>query len=485
MGLRYPSMPIMLVDDEIDALKGFEITLRSNGINNLLSCNDSRDVFPVLGKQDVSIILLDLSMPDISGEYLLAEIAYKFPDVLRIVITGINEVDTAVKCMKTGAFDYLVKPVERDILIASVKRALNVWELQNENRSLKKYVLSGELDQPAAFSEIVTKNKTMISIFKYIESVALTSQPVLITGETGVGKELIAKAIYKVSKRKGNFIPVNAPGIDDNVFSDTLFGHVKGAFTGAHEMRKGLIENASSGTIFLDEIGDLSIASQTKLLRLLQEQEYFPVGSDIQKKSDVRVIVATNKSPQELQNSSDFRKDLYYRLRSHHIHLPPLRERPDDLPLLVDCFLDEASRSLKKKRPTPPNELLPLLSTYNFPGNIRELKSMIFDAVSNHKSRILSLNVFKNWIFNDKTDAERLSCNLEAAPEICDKPSEPSIITFSSRLPTLKQTAMLLIEEALKRSNKNQNIAAKQLGISRQALNKRLQPDKKGDNLAV
>ena len=321
-----------------------------------------------------------------------------FPEVPVIVITGSNDVDTAVACMKTGAFDYMVKPVEKSRLISGVKRAIELRELQRENRLLRAHVLSDKLEHPEAFSEMVTNSAIMRSIFQYIESISISPQPILITGETGVGKELVSKAIHKLSRRNGAFVPVNVAGLDDNVFADTLFGHRKGAFTGADQARSGLVEQASGGTLFLDEIGDLSPASQVKLLRLLQDGEYFPLGSDVGKRSDARVVVATNQDIQALQESGKFRKDLYYRLCGHQIHIPPLRERREDLPILLDHFLERLPRRWAREKPTPPRELLTLLSTYPFPGNIRELQSIILDAVSSHKSGKLSMEVFKSYI---------------------------------------------------------------------------------------
>ena len=281
------------------------------GINNIIRYQDSREVMPLLSRQEIEVMLLDLSMPHITGEELLSLITKDFPEIPIIIITGSNDVDTAVACMKSGAFDYMVKPVEKSRLISGVKRAIEIRELQRENRLLKARVLSDQLQHPEAFSEIVTRHGTMRSIFQYIEAISISPQPVLITGETGVGKELVARAIHTLSNRKGNFVPVNVAGLDDNVFADTLFGHNKGAFTGADQPRSGLIEQASGGTLFLDEIGDLHPTSQVKLLRLLQDGEFFPLGADIAKHSDARVVVATNQNLQTLQESGKFRKDLY------------------------------------------------------------------------------------------------------------------------------------------------------------------------------
>jgi DNA-binding NtrC family response regulator len=360
----------------------------------------------------------------------------------------------------------MVKPVEKSRLISGVKRAIELRELQRENRLLRAHVLSDMVEHPEAFSEMITNSPMMRSIFQYIESISMSPQPILVTGETGVGKELIAQSIHKLSRRKGALVPVNAAGLDDNVFADTLFGHRKGAFTGADQSRSGLVEQASGGTLFLNEIGDLSPASQVKLLRLLQDGEYFPLGSDVGKRSDARVVVATNQDIQALQESGKFRKDLYYRLCGHQIYIPPLRERREDLPVLLDHFLEKASETLSKKKPTPPRELLALLSTYRFPGNIRELQSVVLDAVSGHKSGKLSMEVFKSYIRQKQPASD------------CDPkrllPGENALVSFSEQLPTLRQTEQFLISEAMKRASGNQAIASQWLGITRQALNKRL-----------
>jgi DNA-binding NtrC family response regulator len=462
----YPQFPVLMVDDEAQALNSFEMVLRSASVNHIIRCQDSRHVMAIFSSQEIEVIMLDLSMPHVSGEELLSMVAKDYPEVPVIVITGSNDVDTAVACMKTGAFDYMVKPVEKSRLISGVKRAIELRELQRENELLRSHVLSDRLEHPEAFSEIITNSPMLRSIFQYIESISMSPQPVLITGETGVGKELVAKAIHKLSQRKGAFVPVNIAGLDDNVFADTLFGHRKGAFTGADQTRNGLVEEASGGTLFLDEIGDLSPASQVKLLRLLQEGEYFPLGSDVGKRSDARVVVATNQDIQALQESGKFRKDLYYRICAHSIHILPLRERREDLLVLVDHFLGKASETLCKKKPTPPHELFTLLSTYPFPGNVRELQSMILDAVSSHKSGKLSMDVFRSYIRQKQPSLDMDSKQLLQGQNVP--------VCFAERLPTLKQAEQLLISEAMKRASGNQAIAAQMLGITRQALNKRL-----------
>jgi DNA-binding NtrC family response regulator len=271
---KYLEYPILIVDDEENALESFEITLNSCGIENIVLCKDSREVRTLLKSGKFEIILLDLTMPYITGEELLPLIVQDYPETPVIIITGDIEVDTAVRCMQIGAFDYMVKPVEEKRLISGIKRGVDRNQLYRENMNLKHQFLYGKLAHPEVFSNIITRNSTMISILKYIEVIANSPEPVFLTGETGVGKELFARAIYHVSQRKGNFVPVNVAGLDDTIFSDTLFGHLKGAFTDAHQSRRGLIEQAAGGTLFLDEIGDLSHSSQVKLLRLIQEHEY-------------------------------------------------------------------------------------------------------------------------------------------------------------------------------------------------------------------
>lgn len=468
----FPSKPVLLVDDEENFLFSAIFILNAEGITNIVECKDSRKVMSLLSRQEFSAVLLDIMMPYKSGKELLLEITREYPSLPMIMSTAINDVDTAVECMKCGAFDYLVKPIDDARLVSSIHRAIELSNLRSENTLLKRYLLSDEIENPKAFIEIVTQNSTMHSIFQYAEAIAGTSMPVLITGETGVGKELIAKSIHNLSERKGKFVPVNVAGVDDQLFSDTLFGHKKGAFTGANQDRKGLIEQAAGGTLFLDEIGDLSIESQVKLLRLLQEGKYLPLGADVPKHTNARTIVATNQNLDDLQKENKFRKDLYYRLQTHHIHIPPLHKRLDDIKILVDHFLKKAAKSLGKKNPAIPRELYILLENYTFPGNVRELESMIFDAVSRHKSGILSMDSFKEKIKFDSS--EQTSSQTDNA-----KMKDKKKIVFTDELPTLKETEKLLINEALKRSDGNQTIAAQLIGLTRRALNNRVNRSKK------
>ena len=464
MRIVSPDLPVLVVDDEAHALQSAERVLISAGITNVLTCQDPRAVTGLLSAQEVSVVLLDLSMPHLSGEDLLPDIISAYPEVPVIIVTGSNEVETAVRCMKTGAFDYMVKPVERSRLLSGVRRAIELRELRRENDLLRERMLSDVVRCPEAFSEIITNNAGMYALFRYCESVAKSLWPVLITGETGVGKELLARAIHALSGRNGAFVPVNAAGLDDSIFSDTLFGHVRGAYTGADAVRKGLIEQAAGGTLFLDEIGDLTHASQVKLLRVLQEREYYPLGSDAAKRTDARIVFATNTDLQALQAAGQFRKDLYHRLKTHHVHVPPLRKRLDDIPILASHFIEKAAVALGKKKPSPPKELYALLAAYAFPGNVRELESMVFDAVANHESRMLSMAVFETRI----TQSPQSGLTSESHHD------EASPYAFFDRLPTIRESIQLLTDEAMRRAEGNQTIAARLLGISRTGLNKRL-----------
>lgn len=465
---RTPPFIILLVDDEFPWLKSIRMTLEGpGGLNNVMLCSDSRLVMDLLAKHDVGLVLLDITMPYLSGEDLLAMIGEEHPDISVIALSGMNQVETAVRCMRLGAFDYLVKTDEEERILDKIRRAVRMQELQRENREMRQRLLNDRLEYPEAFTAIITNDRRMLAVFKYIEAVAKSTQPILITGESGVGKELVAQAIHTLSKKSGPLVPVNVAGLDDNVFADTLFGHTKGAFTGATEARKGMIEQAAEGTLFLDEIGDLSPVSQIKLLRLLQEGEYYPLGSDLPRQLKARIVVATHQDLPTKQNTGLFRKDLYYRLRAHHVHLPPLRERKDDIPLLLDHFLDQAAHEFSKKRPTYPKELNTLLYNYSFPGNLRELRAMIFDAMSVHDSRMLSMTSF---ISSMETPVEPVA---ETGTEGGLK-AGGNLYSGCQRLPTLTEAVDQLVEEAMRRTDQNQSIASRMLGISQPALSKRL-----------
>ncbi len=456
----FPEYPVLIVDDEEHIVESQVAALRSNGITNIISTSDSREVMELLHDREMELILLDLSMPYISGEDLLSQIRDNFPHIPVIIVTGTNEIDVAVKCMRAGSFDYMVKAVEENRLVSGIKRAIELKDLKREYWELRKRLLSDRLANPQAFAHIITQDRKMQSIFLFVESIAGTDETVLITGETGVGKELIAETIHALSRKDKPFVPVNVAGLDDTMFSDSLFGHKKGAFTGAADSRKGFMQQAHEGTILLDEIGDLSESSQIKLLRLLETRDYYPLGSDLSRHTDARILISTNKNLQALVASGKFRKDLYYRLSAHEIWVPPLRERKKDLSLLVDYFLEEAAKKFSKSKLALPPELFALLESYSFPGNIRELRSMILDAVSKQIAKMLSLKPFKDAMGKDT--------------QLVSKEQVAELLVFKDRLPTLSQASEILIAEAMRRAKGVQSSAALLLGISPQALGKRL-----------
>lgn len=458
-------LPVLLVDDEEPVLHSSRLLLASAGVDQVLTLADSRELLPLLERQPVAAIVLDLFMPYLPGTELLPRLSEERPEIPVIVMTAAQDVETAVGCMKHGAWDYLVKPVEERRFISAVKRALEVRSLRRQVGTLRRYLLSDELEHHEAFAPIVTRSRKMRSIFQYLEAVATSQEPVLITGETGVGKEMLGVAVHELSGRGGELVKVNVAGLDDGLFTDTLFGHRKGAYSGAATSRGGLVARADGGTLVLDEIGDLKKASQIKLLRLLQEQEYYPLGSDVPKKADVRIVCATNRDLAKAMAKGRFRADLFFRLSVHQVAVPALRERSEDLPLLVEHFLADAADSLEKGSVRAPEELFTLLSLYDFPGNIRELRALLFDAVALHAAGpTLSLDRFRSLVRPDQVPAA-----VPGAAAV-----EPAALHVPGRLPSLREAERYLVLEAMRRAENNQGIAAELLGISRTALNRRL-----------
>lgn len=455
---------ILLVDDEEELLFSSRLILKRAGFKNVLTRSDSRCVMDLLAEQPVALVLLDMTMPYVTGSELLRQIKSTYPDLAVIMVTAVNCLETAVACMRNGADNYLVKPVEKDCLIATVRTSYDLARTRCDLETLRRCLAQGTLGSEAAFSRIVTASPRMRNIFLYLESVAPSRQPVLITGETGTGKELAARAVHDLSGRSGPFVAINLAGLDDTMFSDTLFGHQRGAFTGAERAREGLIRQASGGTLFLDEIGDLSPSSQVKLLRLLQEGEYLPLGADKPLRSDVRIVAATHADLKSLMEKGSFRPDLFYRLSAHRVELPPLRERCEDIPLLLAHFLEKAAVNLGKPCPSVPPELSRYLKSYRFSGNIRELEAMIHDAVARHGGRVLPLEPFVEAIGRELV----VSCDNTAFESRCP------VCLFCNGFPTLKDAENQLIREALRLADNNQRLAATYLGITRQALNKRL-----------
>ncbi|MEO7426967.1 MAG: sigma-54 dependent transcriptional regulator [Fibrobacteria bacterium] len=451
-------IPVVIVDDEEEMLGSEALALQINGHTNVITCSDARKALQILRENPVCVAVLDITMPHMDGMELLANITEHHPDVTAIMMTGLNDVNTAVRCLQNGAFDYLLKPVDQNRFVTSIGRALDHKAAQAESERLARGVLEDTLAKPECFRAIVTRERRLLNIFKYIEAVAPTGLPVLLTGETGVGKELFAHSVHLASGRAGEFVCVNSAGIDDAMFSDSLFWHASGAYTGAHKDRKGLIDRARNGTLFLDEIGDMKPESQVKLLRLLQEGTYYRLGQETEERTNTRIVAATNRSLDELQADPRFRKDLFYRLKAHHVHIPPLRERMEDVPMLTDRFLSQCAQEQSKAKPTTPPELEILLSNYAFPGNVRELRGLVYDAVSRHQGGVLSLSSFKTAIGGKQT-------GNSSAPKPRIKEAG---LAFPFPLPTIRDAEYALIREALKRTNGNKTLAAEMIGMARQ-----------------
>lgn len=472
--------PVLLIDDDTQLLDSMQFMLEMAGVGPVAIIGDTRQVLAHLADSPPLVILLDLNMPYLSGLDLLPEIHRQHPDIAIIVLTANQELEAVVECMKCGATDYLTKPVERELLISRVKKTLEMHELRNQLTKLSEQLLTGRLDQPEVFASIVTRSPQMIRIFQYLESIAHFKEPVLITGETGVGKELIAKALHRLTGVDLPFVAENVAGLDENVFADTLFGHVKGAFTGAETERQGLASMAGDGTLMLDEIGDLNSASQIKLLRLVQERSFTPLGADTPRPFRARILVTTHRNLDEAVTKGEFRQDLFYRLTTHKVHIPPLRKRKEDIRMLLEYFIGEAACMLKYNIPMPVDNVINLLTMHAFPGNIRELRALAMDAAAQYKrSGSLPLGPFLDRIKKRTQDPKDTSSTLVSQD---NSPSWLLGVAKESNLPTLKeglkQMEAFLVRQAMERADNNQSAAAAILGLTRQAFYKRLRANK-------
>ena len=456
------SLPILLIDDEGEVLELLQSILSCEGYQNITTFADPVKAQHFFDQHDVSVVVLDLRMPGMSGQELLNHIAGRKPRVPVIIVTAENLIETAIECMRIGAIDYMIKPVTINRFLAAVSNALEINLLDEKIRT--PGAMDETLDNP--IPSIVTRNHEMLAQIQYLKIIARSNQPILITGETGVGKELFAKAAHTLSGLGGQFVCVNVAGLDDLMFSDSLFGHKKGAYTGAMQDRDGLIKKAAKGTLFLDEIGDLKEMSQIKLLRLIQENEYYPLGTDTQVASQARILLATNRDLKELVKRGEFRKDLYYRLCTHQIMIPPLRKRPEDIPLLLDHFMTEAAGD-RRSQLSYRQELVNLLVSYEFPGNARELQAMVLDLIARGPSGQLSTDICRDIIRRERNNMGT------ATAEHSDKKDMGHNVSFD-HFPTLKEAEDELIRRALGITCNNQGRAAQLLGITRQALNNRL-----------
>jgi DNA-binding NtrC family response regulator len=372
-------MRILIVDDEEVSLNSVKRLLKWRGIRNVDTCDNSRDAIEKIKETDFDIVLLDLLMPEVDGLQVLESTRPYRPHTEFVILTAIDDIPTTVKAIRLGAYDYLVKPVDNDLLFLAIKRA---YEHRGLLIGLSVTAGDDKGEVPDAFSETITQSPQMRSLLSYAQVMAGSGNPVMITGESGTGKELVARSIHRAGPMpKGPFIAVNVSAIPATMFESQFFGHAKGAFTGAETPHRGYFEQADGGTLFLDEIGELPIALQAKLLRVLEEKSFYPLGAAKPIWVDVRVVSASNKNLDKACQEGNFRLDLLYRLKSAHIHLPPLRERPGDIPLLASHFLRKACSSHKKEVAGFSPEAMDLLTGRDYPGNVRELSQIIENAV--------------------------------------------------------------------------------------------------------
>lgn len=364
---------LLIVDDDISVSKFFERIARQDKLSCAL-VDEGRKAIEALEKSRVDVVLLDIHLPEMNGFQVLEYVQSHCPETEVVIITGRAKVEDAVKALKMGAFDYLTKPFEKiEAVSACIKGALEKVRLKKKMKELSPEKLSRQ-----SFEGLIGQSKPMLEVYQTIEHLSSSNASVLILGESGTGKELLARAIYKTSPRKTKpFVVINCSAIPETLMESELFGHVKGAFTGATQDKRGLFEEAEGGTVFLDEIGEIPPSIQVKLLRILQEKEIRPVGASDTRHVDVRVIAATHRDLNQMIKTLQFREDLYYRLNVISIHLPALRERMDDLPVLSYFFLKRFSERMKKPVKEISFDAMQILQSYNWVGNVRELENVI------------------------------------------------------------------------------------------------------------
>jgi DNA-binding NtrC family response regulator len=405
---------ILVIDDEKVICKGCRYSLSGMG-HQVSCCMTAGDGLEEINTRNYDVILLDLKLPDIEGMEILRQVMSQRPDECIIIMTGYSTVKNAVEAMKLGAFDYLTKPFTDDELIITVQKAIEKKSLVGENKRLRK-----ELMDRYSFSNMIGKSPALLEVFKQIQKVAPTDSTVLLQGESGTGKELVARAIHAHSQRVSyQFVAVDCSTLTPSLLESELFGHVRGAFTGASRDRRGIFEIAQKGTLFLDDIINLSMDIQAKLLRVLEAHEYKPVGASQFRKTNVRVVAATNKDLQTLVAEGSFREDLYYRFNVFPITLPPLRERRDDIPRLAYHFLHKFSRKTGKRITGFSDESLELLMNHHWPGNVRQLKNFIERLVIISDGDSLDLSSISNHLYNqNKFKKTQIPANIDQLKKV-------------------------------------------------------------------
>lgn len=463
--------PILIVDDDTGFLLTIKEILLNAGMPEPALVSDPRRVMGVLEKHRFQFVLLDLLMPHISGMELLKQIKSDYFNTECVIVTASDDITSAVSAMKVGAYDYLTKPVQYEKLIILIQRALERYCLRQGLSLFERKRELSKLNHPELFKDIIAMDHAMARVLRQVEMVAPTDYSVVITGESGTGKERIARKIHELSNRSGGpFVAVNMGAVSETLFKDELFGHKKGAYTGASMDKKGFFETAGTGTLFLDEITDLDISLQSGLLRVIQEREFYRVGSTRTVDVNVRMLAATNKDVMDEIENNRFRADLFHRLNMFHIDIPPLRERKADVLPMARLFMAQFAEETGKTISRMAVDLESFLLNYAFPGNVRELKNMIAAAVLMEKSDTLTLASMP--VEASKTDGQEQDSG----------PGAPDDLLVSWTLAKMEQHHILRV---LSNVNNNQTRAAKVLGIGRKTLHRKLKSYETGSDYTV
>ncbi|UCD83767.1 MAG: sigma-54-dependent Fis family transcriptional regulator [Deltaproteobacteria bacterium] len=448
-----PRFSLLIIDDELHLLRSLSHLLSTKDLE-VTTVENGEKAIQLLPDKSFDIVLCDICLPGKNGIDVLKEIKQTSPETVVIMMTAHATVDTTIQALRLGASDYILKPFEPEEITFVIDKAVEAKMLKEENILLRK-----ELQEKYDFSNIIGESSSLRDIFENLKKVIDTGSTVLISGESGSGKELIARAIHYNSSRRANpFVTINCGAIPPQLMESEFFGHVKGAFTGAHSNKKGLFAQAHGGTLFLDEIGELNFDLQVKLLRALEEKKITRVGDIVPVEVDVRFIAATNKNLKEEVRRGNFREDLFYRINVLPIHLPPLRDREEDIPLLADYFLGKYCKNYNRKRKNLSPDALMVLRQYQWPGNVRELENVI--------ERVVLM------IEKDTIAPEDLPFDLKAiVPGIILRIPEEEIELKKVSHLVIELTEKQMIEKALKNAGNNKTKAAQSLGISRRSLN--------------
>ncbi len=453
--MRDPSnnSPILIVDDDEGLLFSMRTALLSAGLPDPVMVSDPRQVLNLVRENQFQLALLDLIMPHFDGMEILKQIKQESPATQCIILTAVDDVSTAVKAMRFGAYDYLVKPLQVKRTTIAVRHALERYQLRQGMALFERPQSFADLKQPDLFAKMVAEDESMALVFHQAESCAQTDYNVMITGETGVGKGLLARIIHNLSRRaSGPFVAVNMPAFSQNLFEDDFFGHMRGAYTGAIENKLGFFETAQGGTLFLDEITELAPNMQGKLLQVIEEKEFYRLGSTDIINVDLRILSASNRDLDKSVGSGDFRGDLYFRLNEYHIHIPPLRRRKRDILPLSYHFLRMHAKKNNKHISRISTSLSEALQQYHFPGNVRELENIISSGVLAHADK----------------DPE-----MRRVPKFGLMQPASEHLT-GDEFPTLMEVQTRHIEKALRLTNGNRTRAAKILGIGLRTLQRKL-----------